>query len=84
MDLITVRELRVPRTRDELVFGEGERPLGGGTWLYSEPQPGLTGLVDLMGLGWPPLTITDDGLEIAATCTLAQLLTFDAPTKWTA
>jgi CO/xanthine dehydrogenase FAD-binding subunit len=84
MDLITVRELRVPRTRDELVFGEGERPLGGGTWLYSEPQPGLTGLVDLMGLGWPPLTITDDGLEIAATCTLAQLLAFDAPAEWTA
>jgi CO/xanthine dehydrogenase FAD-binding subunit len=84
MDLITVRELRVPRTRDELVFGEGERPLGGGTWLYSEPQPGLTGLVDLMGLGWPPLTITDDGLEIAATCTLAQLLAFEAPAEWTA
>ena len=84
MDLITVRDVRVPRTRDELVFGEGERPLGGGTWLYSEPQPGLVGLVDLMALGWPPLTVTDDGLEIAATCTLAQLLAFDAPAEWTA
>ena len=84
MDLITVREVRVPRTRDELVFGEGERPLGGGTWLYSEPQPGLTGLVDLMALGWPPLTVLDDGLEIAATCTLAELLAFDAPPEWTA
>ena len=84
MDLITVRDVRVPRTRDELVFGAGERPLGGGTWLYSEQQPGLTGLVDLMALGWPPLTITDDGLEIAATCPLAQLLAFDAPPEWTA
>lgn len=84
MDLITVRDVRVPRTRDELVFGEGDRPLGGGTWLYSEAQPGLVGLVDLMGLGWPPLTVTDDGLEIAATCTLAQLLAFDAPPEWTA
>ncbi len=49
MDLISVRETRVPRTRDELVFAPGERPLGGGTWLFSEPQPGLTGLVDLTG-----------------------------------
>ncbi len=84
MDLITVREIRVPRTRDELVFDEGFQPLGGGTWLYSEEQPGLTGLVDLMAMGWPPLTVTDEGLEIAATCTLAQLLAFDAPPEWTA
>ncbi len=84
MDLITVRDVRVPRTRDDLVFGDGERPLGGGTWLYSEPQPGLTGLVDLMALGWPPITVVDDGLEIAATCTLAELLAFTPPAEWTA
>ena len=84
MDLIDVREIRAARSRDDLVFGVGDRPLGGGTWLYSEPQPGLVGLVDLMALGWPPLTVTDDGLEIAATCTLAQLLAFDAPAEWTA
>ena len=84
MDLITVREIRLPRSRDELVFDDGYQPLGGGTWLYSETQPGLTGLVDLMALGWPPITVTDDGLEIAATCTLAQLLAFDAPAEWTA
>ncbi len=84
MDLITVREVREPASRAELVFAPGERPLGGGTWLYSEPQPGLTGLLDLMALGWPPLTIVDDGLQIAATCTLAQLLAFDAPAEWTA
>lgn len=84
MDLITVREVREPATRADLVFAPGERPLGGGTWLYSEPQPGLTGLVDLMSLGWPPLTVTDSGLEIAATCTIAQLLAFDAPAEWTA
>lgn len=84
MDLITVREVREPATRADLVFGPGERPLGGGTWLYSEPQPGLTGLVDLMALGWEPLTVTEEGLEIAATCTLAQLLAFEAPAEWTA
>jgi len=73
MDLIDVREIRVPRSRGELVFGEGDRPLGGGTWLYSEAQPGTTGLVDLMGLGWDPLTETDAGLTVAATCTIATL-----------
>lgn len=73
MDLIDVREIRVPRSRDELVFGEGERPLGGGTWLYSEPQPGTTALVDLLGLGWEPITETDAALTVAATCTIAEL-----------
>ena len=84
MDLITVREIRVPSTRDEISFAPGERPLGGGTWLFSEPQPELTGLVDLMGLGWPPITVTDAGLEIAATCTIAQLVAFHPPAEWTA
>ena len=73
MDLIDVREIRVPTTRDELVFGDGERPLGGGTWLYSEPQPGTTGLVDLLGLGWQPVVETDAGVTISATCTIAEL-----------
>ena len=73
MDLITVRETREPRTRGELVFAPGERPLGGGTWLFSEPQDGLTGLVDLTALGWEPVTRTADALVIAATCTIATL-----------
>jgi CO/xanthine dehydrogenase FAD-binding subunit len=73
MDLITVREIRVASTRDEVVFAPGERPLGGGTWLFSEQQDGLTGLVDLTGLGWPSVTETDTALSIAATCTIAEL-----------
>lgn len=73
MDLIGVREIRVARTRAELAFAPGERPLGGGTWLFSEPQDGLTGLVDLTGLGWEPIVETDDALAIAATCTIARL-----------
>ena len=71
MDLITVRDVRVPRTRDELVFGGGERPLGGGTWLYSEPQE-ATGVVDLLGMEWEPVTRTADSWVIAATCTSAS------------
>ena len=73
MDLIDVREIRVPSSRDGLVFGVGERPLGGGTWLYSEPQPGTTGLVDLTGMGWEPIGELDAGLTISATCTIAEL-----------
>lgn len=73
MDLTSVRTVRVPQRRDELVCGPGEVLLGGGTWLFSEPQPGVTGLVDLVGTGWDPLTVTGAGLSIAATCTFAEL-----------
>lgn len=84
MDLISVREIREPRTRGELALAPGELPLGGGTWLYSEPQPGATGLVDLTALGWPALTITDDALEISATCTIATLLAHTPRPEWRA
>src|ERR1700722_6995663 len=52
---------------------DGDAWLGGGTWLFSQPQPRLRRLLDLRAFGWPPLTETDDGLSIAATCTLAEL-----------
>jgi CO/xanthine dehydrogenase FAD-binding subunit len=79
MDLITVRETRVARTRDDVRFGPGERPLGGGTWLFSEVQPGLTGLVDLTGLGWPAIERTDATLRLSATCTIAALADLTPP-----
>ena len=84
MDLITVRETRVARTRDDLVFAPGEQPLGGGTWLFSEEQPGLTGLVDLTALGWQPLVESPAGLSIAATCTIAELSRIPARADWRA
>jgi len=84
MDLITVRETRVPRTRDDLTFAPGELPLGGGTWLFSEEQLELTGLVDLTALGWTPLTTSDDTLSIAATCTVADLFRLEARDDWAA
>src|SRR6202046_266815 len=52
---------------------DGDAWLGGGTWLFSQPQPRLRRLLDLHAFGWPPLTETEDGLSIAASCTLAQL-----------
>jgi len=84
MDLITVREIRVARTRDDIVLAPGEQPLGGGTWLFSEEQPGLTGLVDLTALGWQPLVESDAGLSIAATCTIAELSRIPEHEGWRA
>jgi len=52
---------------------DGDAWLGGGSWLFSQPQPRLRRLLDLHAFGWPALTETDDGLSIAATCTLAEL-----------
>jgi CO/xanthine dehydrogenase FAD-binding subunit len=68
----------------DLQFGPGDAWLAGGTWLFSEPQPGLRRLYDLTSFDWAPLTVRPDGLEIAATCTLADLARFRAPASWPA
>lgn len=73
MDLHTVTRYRAARSRADLALGPGERILGGGTWLFSEPQIGTTGLVDLTTMGWPALEELPDGLRIGATCTIADL-----------
>ncbi|WP_309714264.1 FAD binding domain-containing protein [Pseudolysinimonas sp.] len=74
MDLIEVASMRVATSRADLALAPGEAVLGGGTWLFSEPQPEVRGLVDLAGLDWEPVTDLPGGrLSIAATCTLAQL-----------
>ncbi|WIB68962.1 FAD binding domain-containing protein [Curtobacterium sp. MCBD17_035] len=84
MDLVTVRTVRTPTHRDDLALAPGERPLGGGTWLHSEEQPGLTGLVDLTTLGWPDVERTSETLTIAATCTIATLVRTTPDPDWTA
>jgi CO/xanthine dehydrogenase FAD-binding subunit len=61
----------------------GDAWLAGGTWLFSEPQPSLSRLLDLQAFGWPALRAGPDGLEIAATCTLAELARLRAP-QWPA
>jgi len=83
MDLTSVDVVRVARTRADVVLGPGAAALAGGTWLYSEPQPGLRELVDLTGLGWPPVVVDDDGLTIAATCTIAELAALPPVPGWT-
>ncbi|AWT52290.1 FAD binding domain in molybdopterin dehydrogenase protein [Mycolicibacterium smegmatis MKD8] len=90
MDLNTVEVVDRPTRRDELwPLGTGDAVLAGGTWLFSEPQPQLRRLVDLTGLGWPPVTLSDSGIELAATCTLADVARLSADlqeyrTEWTA
>jgi CO/xanthine dehydrogenase FAD-binding subunit len=75
MDLVEVTSYRFARSRADLALAPGERVVAGGTWLYSEPQPGTSGLVDLTTLGWPAWEATDTGLRVAATCTVEELVT---------
>ncbi|MEV6432711.1 FAD binding domain-containing protein [Nocardia sp. NPDC051463] len=73
MDLDTIRAVTVARERADLgVVGGSCGVLAGGTFLFSEPQDQLERLVDITALGWTALSETPDGLEIAATCTLAE------------
>ncbi|GAA1243512.1 FAD binding domain-containing protein [Kitasatospora nipponensis] len=83
MDLNTVLEVRDARRRD--TWQDGDAWLGGGTYLFSEPQPHIRRLLDLSRMGWEPLRVTAAGdLEIAATCTIAQLSRLPTPAGWTA
>ena len=73
MDLNTVVEVRDPRVPGPWLPGDAW--LAGGTQLFSEPQPLVRRLVDLTRFGWPPVTLDGD-LELAATCTIAELSRF--------
>jgi CO/xanthine dehydrogenase FAD-binding subunit len=85
MDLNTIKEVAHPQSREQLpVWTAGDAWLAGGTWLFSEPQLHLTRLIDLTDLKWPALAVTDTGLTIAATCTVAQLDAFPCPAEWIA
>ena len=85
MDLNTVSEVARPSTRDEIPdWRDSDAWLAGGTWLFSEPQPGVRRLIDLEGLRWEPLQVNEPGLAIAATCTISQLDALAAPREWTA
>lgn len=73
MDLTTVEAVRAPAGRDEVwPLLPGDAVLAGGTWLFSEPQTHLRRLVDITALGWPDVTVDADGIELAATCTIAE------------
>jgi len=85
MNLNTVTGLRNPRSAAEIAeWRNGFAWLAGGTWLFSEPQPAIDTLIDLDHLGWPALEASPAGLEIGATCRIAELYRFKAPGEWIA
>src|SRR5712672_1580212 len=85
MDLNTITAVAHATTGDQLpVWTAGDAWLAGGTWLFSEPQVHLTRMIDLTDLKWPALTISETGLTIAATCTVAQLDALPCPPEWIA
>ena len=83
MDMNTIEA--VVRTTDPAEWRDGDAWLAGGTVLFSygsyafgaEP---LRRLLDLGSAGWPAVTVTEEGIELAATCTVAELYALpDAP-----
>jgi CO/xanthine dehydrogenase FAD-binding subunit len=85
MDLNTVTSVIRPQTREQLPrWNAGDAWLAGGTWLFSEQQSDLTRLIDLTDLKWPALTVSERNLQIAATCTVAQLDALPCPADWIA
>src|SRR5262249_17383619 len=87
MDLHTVKQIRRPARAEEVVsWDAGCAWLAGGAWLFREPQLDLHTLIDLESLRWPALQAFEKGLEIAATCKVAELDRYveKAPSEWTA
>jgi CO/xanthine dehydrogenase FAD-binding subunit len=85
MNLNTVTALRQPASATEIrEWCDGYAWLAGGTWLFSEPQPATDTLIDLGRLGWPALEVSPAGLEIGATCRIAELYRFEPPKHWLA
>jgi CO/xanthine dehydrogenase FAD-binding subunit len=85
MNLNTIAEVQRPRTLDDVQgWRAGNAWLAGGTWLFSEPQVHTDTLIDLETLGWPSLHEDEAGLEIAATCRIAELYALEREKRWAA
>lgn len=85
MDLNTITALvRQPLDPPGAQWRAGDAFLAGGTWLFSDQQPDLRRLIDLMPLGWDSLTVSDSGLEIGAMCTIRDLYALPTPSDWPA
>src|SRR5580704_2440753 len=85
MNLNTIVEVKRPASPDEITqWRDGYAWLGGGTWLFSEPQWDTDTLIDLDQFRWPSLHASSVGLEIAATGRIVELYRFDGPAEWTA
>ena len=85
MNINTITSVKRPASAADIKeWQAGDAWLAGGTWLFSEQQPKLNTLIDLHQLDWPSLTVTPAGLDIAATCTIADLHAFTGEPAWTA
>lgn len=76
MDMNTIES--VVATTDPGEWRDGDAWLAGGTVLFSYGSPvgseePLKRLLDLGQAGWPAVTVSDAGIELAATCTVAEL-----------
>jgi hypothetical protein len=64
LDINTITEVvRQPLDPPGAGWRAGDAFLAGGTWLFSDQQPDLRRLIDLMPLGWDTLRASDAGLE---------------------
>ena len=85
MNLNTITALRRPASATEIAeWRDGFAWLAGGTWLFSEPQPATDTLIDLGHLDWATLDASPAGLDIGATCRIAELYRFEPPKEWSA
>jgi CO/xanthine dehydrogenase FAD-binding subunit len=85
MNLNTIAEVRRPASADQITqWPDGYAWLADGTRLFSEPQIATDTLIDLHQLNWPALQPSSAGLDIAATCTVAELYRFAGPSEWQA
>jgi CO/xanthine dehydrogenase FAD-binding subunit len=85
MNLNTIVEVKRPASADQIrQWRAGYAWLAGGTWLFSEPQVSTDTLIDLEQLQWPALQASSAGLDIAATCRIAELYRFVGPGEWRA
>lgn len=76
MDMNTIES--VVATTDPGQWRDGDAWLAGGTVLFSYGSPvgseePLKRLLDLGQAGWQSVTVSDAGIELAATCTVAEL-----------
>jgi CO/xanthine dehydrogenase FAD-binding subunit len=85
MNLNTIKEIIRPSSADEIgQWRDGYAWLAGGTWLFSEPQFATDTLIDLDQLNWPALEASPAGLDIAATCRIAELYQYAGSADWPA
>ncbi|MCY0904995.1 FAD binding domain-containing protein [Arthrobacter sp. H14-L1] len=71
MDMNTIES--TIRTTDPGCWRPGDAWLAGGTVLFSYGSTVLRRLLDISAAGWAPITVSEAGLELAATCTIAEL-----------